>query len=237
MSWSRFKLWVGILLIFAVAVGGCAPPQNAPTIPNTDPDPQQTPTTQPNIIVITPTQSSGLLLPTPGTSFCDDPGVQTVLTDLMTAIKEKDGTGLGSLIDPVDGLDIYYTSASLPVNISLETARDLFDSTVSYNWGDHPGSGLPVEGTFSVEILPLLLDVMDRPHTQACQNLENGIGTGPTTAVITWPEKHSGMPLIALFRAPGPQDNELDWRTWAVGFSVVNGEPKIRMLVQYFWEI
>lgn len=237
MSCSRFKFWAGILLIFAVTVGGCAPPQAAPTIISTGLDPQQTPTTQPNIIVITPTQSSGLLLPTPGTSFCADPGVQAVLTGLITVIKENDGAALGSLIDPVDGLDIYYTSASLPVNITVETALDLFDSTLSYTWGDHPGSGLPVEGTFSVEILPLLLDGMDRPHTQACQNLETGIGTGPTTAVITWPEKHSGMPFIALFRAPGPQDNELDWRTWAVGFSVVNGEPKIRMLIQYFWEI
>lgn len=237
MSCLRFKLRFGILLIFAVAVGGCASTQETPAIPSTTPAPQQAPTNQPNIIVITPTQSTGLLLPTPGTAFCDDPRVQIVLTDLITAIKEKNGPAFGSLIDPVDGLDIYYTSASLPVNISLETARDLFDSTVSFNWGDHPGSGLPVEGTFSVEILPLLLDVMDRTHTKTCQNLENGIGTGPTTAVITWPEKHSGMQFIALFRAPGPQDNELDWRTWAVGFSMVNGEPKIRMLVQYFWEI
>lgn len=225
------------MLIFAAAVGGCTPAQETPTIASTLPAPAQTPTTQPNIIVITPTQSTSLLLPTPGTSFCDDPGVQTVLTGLITAIKEQDGAALGSLIDPVDGLDIYYTSASLPVNISLESARDLFDSSFLYNWGDHPGSGLPVEGTFSVEILPMLLDVMDRPHSQGCQNLETGIGTGPTTATITWPEKHSGVPFIALFRAPGPQDNELDWRTWAVGFSVVNGEPKIRMLVQYFWEI
>lgn len=225
------------MLIFAVAVGGCAPAQETPTIGSTLPAPEQTPTTRPNIIVITPTQSASLLLPTPGTSFCDDPGVQNVLTDLITAVKEQDGAALGSLIDPADGLDIYYTSASLPVNISLESARDLFDSSFLYTWGDHPGSGLPVEGTFSVEILPMLLDVMDRPHSQSCQNLETGIGSGPTTATITWPEKHSGIPFIALFRAPGPEDNELDWRTWAVGFSVVNGEPKIRMLVQYFWEI
>ncbi len=78
---------------------------------------------------------------------------------------------------------------------------------------------------------------MDRSYSQACQSLERGTGTGPTTAVVEWPEELAGMPFIALYRAPGPQDNELDWRTWAVGFTVVDGVPKIRVLVQYFWEI
>jgi len=237
MFGSRWKSWAGTLLIFAMIAGGCVPAQEASPTASVLPAALPSATAQPNIIVLTPTQSSGFLLPTPGLSFCDNPKVQAVLAGLKSAINNQDGTALSSLVDPVDGLDIYYTFVSPPVNVSVESASELFVSTFSYTWGDHPGSGLPVEGAFSVEILPSLLDVINRPHTQACQSLETGIGSGPTTAVISWPEKHSGMPFIALFRAPGPQDNELDWRTWAVGFSVVNGEPKIRILVQYFWEI
>lgn len=236
-STSFVRSWGGIYLIIALLVSGCTPLTETPQVSSAFPAPLPTQTTAPNVIVLTPTQPASLLLPTSGMDFCNNEAVQAVLTDFVNAVKEKDGVVLSSLVDPVDGLDIFYTSTSSRVNIPAEVAVGLFDSTSVYTWGDHPGSGLPVEGTFSTEIHPSLLDVMDRSYTQACQSLERGVGTGPTTATIIWPEEYAGMPYIALYRAAGPQDNELDWRTWAVGFTVVNGEPKIRVLVQYFWEI
>lgn len=228
---------VSVCLLLALAVTACAPADEAPQVSTAFPAPLPTETSAPNIIVQTPTLTTEILLPTPGLAFCENDQVQAAMDGLVDAIKGRDGAALLSLVDPVEGLDIYYTFANPPVNIPVESVEGLFDSTFVYSLGDHPGSGLPVEGTFKDEILPSLLDVMDKSFSPACQTLERGIGTGPTTATIGWPEKFEGMPFIALYRAPGPQDNELDWRTWAVGFTVVNGEPKIRVLVQYFWEI
>lgn len=234
---SRIKSWGGILLIFTLLVSGCVPAKETPSVPSAAPVQQPTQPSTPNIIVMTPTPAVSLLLPTPGLDFCNNEQVQSVLTALIDAVTQKDGAALSSLIDPAAGLDIFITSANPPVNIPAGDAAGLFDSTFAYSWGDQPASGLPVEGTFSAEILPSLLDVMDRSYAQACQSLERGTGTGPTTAVVEWPEEYARMPFIALYRVPGPQDNELDWRTWAVGFTVVDGVPKIRVLVQYFWEI
>lgn len=234
-QWAMLR--VGILLIVVIAASGCVPPEEAPQIASAFPAPPPTPTTQPEIIVVTPTQPANLLLMTPGASFCENEQVQSVLRSFLEAVRDQDGAAIGELIDPVSGVDIYFTAASSPVNFSADAVEDLFESTSVYVWGTHPGSGLPVEGTFAAEILPSMLDVMDRAHIQACQSLETGVGTGPTTATVEWPDQHSGIPFVALYRSPGPEENELDWRTWAVGFSVVNGEPKIRILVQYFWEI
>ncbi|MHB8113094.1 MAG: hypothetical protein ACYDHA_06500 [Bellilinea sp.] len=195
--------------------------------------------TPPLVVVISPTPITTVpaLQPTPGPDFCADARVQALLAAFSAALINQDGAALAETIDPVDGLDIFYRLANPLVHISPVEADALFTSTFAYTWGDQAGSGLPVEGTFSAEILPHLLDVFERPNTQACQDLAFGSGTGPTTAVVEWPAQFAGLPFIAVYRAAGAQDNELDWRTWAVGFTVVNGAPKIRVLVQYIWEI
>lgn len=234
-QWAMLR--VGILLIVVIAASSCVPPEESSQIASAFPALPPTPTTQPEIIVVTPTQPANLLLMTPGASFCENEQVQSVLRSFLEAVRDQDGAALRELIDPVSGVDIYFTAASSPIHFSADAVEDLFASTSVYVWGTHPGSGLPVEGTFAVEILPSMLDVMDRRHAQACQSLEPGVGTGPTTALVEWPDEHSSIPFLALYRSPGPAEHELDWRTWAVGFSVVDGEPKIRVLIQYFWEI
>lgn len=238
----RFSKLMGWMSIVSV-LSGCTLVSGAPTptlaAEVATPVPVQVTITPPNVIVVSPTPGTvePALEPTPGNAFCSDARVQGAIEGLSAAVKSQDGAALEEVIDPVDGLDIYYRVANPPVHISPEEIIGLFTSTFAYTWGDQAGSGLPVEGSFSVEILPGLLDVFDRSTTQACQDLATGVGTGPTTALVDWPAEFAEMPFIALFRTPGPQDNELDWRTWAVGFTVVKGQPKIRVLVQYVWEI
>ncbi len=194
--------------------------------------------TPPLVVVISPTAVPTVpaLQPTPGLDFCADARVQALLEAFRAALIDQDGAALAEISDP-DGLDIFYRLANPPVHIGPTEVDSLFTSTFAYTWGDQAGSGLPVEGSFSTEILPQLLDVFERPNIQACQDLAFGSGTGPTTAIVEWPAQFDGLPFIAVYRAAGAQDNEFDWRTWAVGFTVVNGEPKIRVLVQYVWEI
>ena len=235
------------LMILLTVVAGCGtgPATPSPTAMVTD-NPQSLPapvgeltSTPPLVVVISPTPvaTAPALQPTPGPDFCADARVQALLAAFSTALIDQDGAALAETIDPVEGLDIFYRLANQPVHISPVEVDALFTSTFAYTWGDQAGSGLPVEGPFSAEILPQLLDVFDRTNTQACQDLAFGSGTGPTTALVEWPAQFAGLPFVAVYRAAGAQDNELDWRTWAVGFTVVNGAPKIRVLVQYVWEI
>lgn len=225
----RSKFWAVILCIGVLSASGCLPESPTSTPPAAG--------ESAGAITGAPESVENGILPTPGEAFCSEAQVQAVLENFMAALAERDGRALAQLIDAEAGLDIYYTAASEPVILNAQAVEGLFESTESQIWGTQPGSGLPVEGTFNDQILPALLDVVDRVHVQACQSLESGIGTGPTTAFVTWPSAHAGMPFIALYRAPGEQENELDWRTWAIGFTVINGVPKIRVLVQYFWEV
>ncbi|MRR32593.1 hypothetical protein EG834_20205 [bacterium] len=239
---NHFSKLVVLLSIVSVLTG-CTPGIGSLTATSTaapaTPVPVQASSTPPSVIVISPTPGPVVpkLEPTPGMAFCSDARVQAAIEGLTAAIQAQDGAALAEVIDPGDGLDVYYRLATPPVHIAPDEVVGLFTSTFVYTWGDQAGSGLPVEGTFSAEILPMLLDVFGKTFTQGCQDLATGVGTGPTTAFVNWPVEFADMPFIAMFRAPGPQDNELDWRTWAVGFTVVNGQPKIRVLVQYFWEI
>jgi hypothetical protein len=44
------------------------------------------------------------------------------------------------------------------------------------------------------------------------------------------------MNYEALYRA-APAGDEMNWRTWVVGFDYVGGVPYIASVVQYAWEI
>lgn len=239
---KRFSKLISWMLMVSV-LGGCTVVSNAPTVTTTAAPaiaiPVQSSSTPPEVIVVSPTPASvePVLEQTPGSTFCSEPQVQAAIEGFISAVKAQDGTALAEIIDPFDGLDIYYRLANPSVHLPPDEIGELFSSTIVYTWGDQAGSGLPVEGTFSEAILPGLLDVFERSFSQACQDLASGVGTGPTTALVDWPADYAGMPFIALFRAAGAGDNELDWRTWAVGFTVVDGHPKIRVLVQYIWEI
>jgi len=238
MKFNTSRLGIACLTLCTLVLGACSNGSVQPTAATLLPVQTQADTRQPDITDQTPTQSEPALKATPGSEFCTDKRVQDTILALDQAITSGDSAALAVLIDPEEGLDIYYTSASQPVNISTEVAAGLFADETVYTWGDHPGSGLPVEGTFRDKILPLMLDVFGRAYTQSCQSLERGAGTGPTTAVVKiMPATTTDLPFIALYRAAGPEDNELDWRTWAVGFTVVDGQTKIRVLVQFFWEI
>jgi len=240
----RFSKLIAIVSIISVLCG-CTPVTGTPTATDVampvaaTPKPGQSSATPPNVFVISPTPGvpQSTLVATSGPAFCASDLVQAAIEALGAALKNQDGAALAEVIDPVEGLDIYYRLANPAVRFTPDQISGLFTSLLLYNWGNQAGSGLPVEGTFSGEILPKLLDVFDRSFTRACQDLKTGVGTGPTTALVDWPAEYAGMPFVALFRPPEPPDNELDWRTWAVGFTVVAGQPKIRVLVQYVWEI
>jgi hypothetical protein len=110
----------------------------------------------------------------------------------------------------------------------------LFNSNATYDWGAHPASGESLIGTFTDKVLASLIDVIGTDPKRICNTLQEGLSYGNTSEQIAWPALYRSLNFISLYR-PAPSDEELNWRTWAVGIDYVNGEPFIAVLVQYYW--
>ncbi|MCL4562657.1 MAG: hypothetical protein M1281_18855 [Chloroflexi bacterium] len=167
----------------------------------------------------------------PTATFCADNRVLTLIAQLTDAFVAKDGAKFAALISPKHGLYLQYLRGGTIVNYTPDKARWLFESTYAANWGLHPGSGLPVKGTFSDEVLPKLLDVLTASYTKNCEN----VAVGGTTYTAVWPKEYQNINFYSLYRS-GPPENELNWRTWLVGVEYVDGQPYLFALNQLIWE-
>jgi hypothetical protein len=167
----------------------------------------------------------------PASSFCGDPQVTVFLDQFMTAIRERNGEKLASLVSPIHGFNLHYLRAGTLANYDLEKSTWLFSSTYTMNWGAHPGSGLDVKGPFSQEVLPKLLDVVDADFITACMDIK----VGGVTYSADWPNEYVNINFISLHRSGAPGD-ELNWRTWLMGIEYVDGKPYLFALNHFFWE-
>jgi len=169
--------------------------------------------------------------------FCQDGRVVSLLNRFIDAINNQEGNELAAIASPTHGLIIQLNWWNPAVNFtSAEVIKNLFISTTDYEWGVADGSGLAITGPFKDKALPVLGDITTREHTRHCNVLESGISAGGTAGLLTWPVEYQNLNFVALYRA-APSDQELDWRTWVIGFEYVNGEPYMVVLVQYHWEI
>jgi hypothetical protein len=172
----------------------------------------------------------------PSEAFCADPRVKARLLAFVEALQKQNGPALMELISPIHGLTVRHNWWNPEVVFSAGQAGELFEDQTSYNWGAGEGSALPIQGSFAAVILPRLQDVFSGPYQQPCNNLEINVASGPTTGQVIWPFEYANLNYIALYRPAAPGD-ELNWRTWAVGFEIIDGIPYVLALVQYYWEI
>lgn len=169
--------------------------------------------------------------------ICEDPNVGDLLDQFTTAVREKDGRQLSRLVSPMHGLTIQHNLWNPPILLDdPQVVSMLFTSTVDYDWGVSDGSGDPLIGSFQSLVLPKIEDVLLQSHTRHCNTLDRDIATGPTAGFVYWPYDYDSLDFIALYR-PAPADQELDWRTWAVGIEYVDDKPYIAVLIQFHWEI
>ena len=171
----------------------------------------------------------------PKEAFCSNSKIRTLMRDVVTALQERDNAAFARLVNPERGLLVrqeWWNNELLFAPAQIET---LFSSDESYDWGTGAASGEPVQGSFKKIVLPELTDVVDGEYSQACNTLDYGIGSGPTTAQVVWPFEYSNLNYVALFR-PGAAGAEQDWRTWAVGVEIIDGQPYVTVLIQYHWE-
>jgi hypothetical protein len=171
----------------------------------------------------------------PSEAFCGNPRIRTLLRDFENAILLQDGEQFSDLVSRRRGLTIRQTWWNPEVNFSAGEVAAIFNGTGEREWGLAPGVGEPVVGSFQEVILPQLLDVLSSEYSQACNTLQQGVGTGPTAGQADWPFEYQNFNYVALYRK-APSGQELDWRTWALGVEIVDAQPYLVYLVQYHWE-
>ena len=168
---------------------------------------------------------------TPAESFCFTPEIGQLVSDLQTAVQNRDGSALAQLIHP-EGMRIGLSWWNPQVRFTAADAPTLFTSPTQYDWGTQMGSGFALQGTFAAHALPLL----DRDLLPANQMGCNTILHGPTASLVQLPEG-ANPPYFSLHRPAPTTGFEFDWGTWAVGVEQVNGRYFIRYLVHFGYEI
>jgi len=168
--------------------------------------------------------------------FCNDPQIPELISRTIQAINHRDGNLLMEITSPIHGLEIRHEwwnpSVNFPYDDSL--AR-IFDDPVSYEWGILQGSGDVIRGAFPEIILPLLDDITIR-YSIHCNYLEQGLAAGGTAGFTEWPFEYSNLNYYSIYRSAEAGD-ELNWRTWAIGFVYIGEKPYITVMVQYHWEL
>ncbi|MEZ4518210.1 MAG: hypothetical protein R3C44_15775 [Chloroflexota bacterium] len=168
-----------------------------------------------------------------GAEFCPDPTVAAILRDLQTAVENRDGRLLAGLVHPDRGLRLRHSWWNNEVLVQGNEVAGLFTDDTVYDWGTADGSGLPITGTVADTLLPLL----ERDLLDATESACNEVRHGPTAGMTIVPEAYEAVPFVSLYRAPGPQDLEFDWGSWAVGIERWEGQYYLSYLVHYAYEI
>lgn len=183
------------------------------------------PTNTPSISAL-PSATSTVTSP----AFCNDPQVTNLLASLETAIITQNGALLSSLVSPVHGMDVRAFRNGNVINYDQQHAQFVFQTTYQALWGNHPASGLQVQGSFHQIILPELLKVFGQAYTLHCNQLQ----TGSATYTPQWP--YPGQNYYSAYYAGTQGNSNLDWYTWAIGIEFVNGTPYVYALVPFYWE-
>jgi hypothetical protein len=169
-------------------------------------------------------------------AFCSNPAVDLLVADVMAAFALEDGTALAALSSPTHGLFLRHNWWNPEVWIAPERISGLFRDATVIDWGLADGSGEPILGDFNTVLLPGLQEVVGVTNKSThCNDLENG--TGPTTGYTIPSAEYQNANYVVLYRPAGPQDNELDWRSFAFGIEIIDGQPYLLYIIMYRWEI
>ncbi len=166
-------------------------------------------------------------------NFCADSQVTKLISDFRNSVVNSNGTLFSSLVSPVHGVSVYYTSHNSPLAYTASEAANVFTSTTSINWGPGPGGGENQVGSFKDIIQPKLLDVFNNSgYATFCDAPVDGSIIWEDAA---WPHLYKNLRFYSLHR-PGSPGVDLDWRTWVVGVDYVAGKPYTMALMQFQWE-
>lgn len=161
--------------------------------------------------------------------FCLDTRALQLLTDLQTAILNRDGELLASLVSPASGVGVRFIRNGNVVTY-FDNIKFVFETTYDADWGLGAGSGEPVKGSFQEIVLPSLENVFASNSSLTC----NELIVGGATYIPEWP--YSGMDYYSVHFPGTDQYAGMDWETWVVGMVRQEGKPMLAALVHYAWE-
>lgn len=167
-----------------------------------------------------------------GTAFCEDPAVLELLRRLESAVGARNNQLLSQITHPERGLRVRTNWWNPEVRITGAELATLFGNPTDHAWGIADGSGLPINGSFTDVILPLLDKDFTGATTTACRRLP----AGPTAGIVTLPAEYEGTAYVGYHRAAN-DELSFDWGTWAVGIEQWQGKYVIAYLVHYAYEI
>lgn len=167
-----------------------------------------------------------------GDTFCQSPAAQALLTQLETAVRQRDDATLATLIHPERGLRIRYSWWNPELLWRGAEAQTLLRSPATLDWGVQDGSGNPIVGTVNNVILPLL----DRDLLSATQLACDSILHGPTTGLVQLPDGYGTVHYFSRYR-PATDASGFDWGTWVIGVEQWHGIYYLSYLVHFAWEI
>lgn len=197
-------------------------------------------TSAPDVSSPTPTAQPGVFLndiPATLTSipenfnpnFCLDTRALQLLSDLQTAVRNRDGELLASLVSQTTGVGVRYIRNGNVITY-FDNIKFIFETTYQANWGLGAGSGEPVKGSFHDIVLPSLDIVFASNPVITCNELK----VGGTTYIAEWP--YSGMDYYSVHFPGIDEFGGLNWETWAVGMVREEGKPLLAALIHYAWE-
>lgn len=161
--------------------------------------------------------------------FCQDTRALQLIRDLQTALQNRDGESLASLVSPATGVGVRYIRNGNVVTY-FDNIKFIFETTYQADWGLGPGSGEPVKGAFQDIVLPSLEAVFSSNAIVTC----NSLRVGGATYTPEWP--YAGMDFYSVHFPGTDQYAGMDWETWAVGMVRQEGKPVLAALVRYAWE-
>jgi hypothetical protein len=152
---------------------------------------------------------------------------------LKTAVTNQDGNLLAQLVHPERGLRIHHTWWNPEIYLSNAEVQAIFSSPVSHDWGIEDGSGNPIVGPFSQEILPLLQEDLLPAAETACDEILHG----GTAGIVRLPDGYEQAHFISRHRPGTEEFSGMDWGTWVVGIDRWQGSYYLSFLVHFAWEI
>ncbi|MEJ2748743.1 MAG: SH3 domain-containing protein [Anaerolineae bacterium] len=165
--------------------------------------------------------------------FCDEAAVTQLLGDLKTAVSNQDGDLLAQLVHPERGLRIHHSWWNPEVQLTQADVRHIFASNIQINWGTQAGSGNPIIGSFSQEILPLLQNDLLMADESACDEILHG----GTAGIVRLPDGYEAVHYYSLYRPGTDEFAGMNWGTWVVGVEQWQGSWYVSYLVHFQWEI
>ena len=161
--------------------------------------------------------------------FCQDARNLQLITDLRTAIQNRDGELLAALVNPTTGVGVRFIRNGNVITY-FDNIKFIFETTYAADWGLAAGSGEPVKGSFQEIVLPSL----DRAFTATAVITCNELQVGGATYTPEWP--YADMDFYSVHMPGTDQYAGMDWETWAVGLVQQDGNPMLAALVHYAWE-